>query len=790
MFIDTIIIWIDPNIHSEENQNYLKELKSNGVIKIQCYDNYLEAIDYIKQIKFEETVIIVNGEIYNNFIKIFKENCIYINLVPKIIIWNKNKKVFMKNNNINTDIYHHFYNFEIKSTFDEIKKLLINPINNNIIVKSDENVRMTFQYIENKEQLTLPLMYKTLIEICSNDIIENYTNSLFKNYKDNYHINELLKQIINIKDIPLELLSKYYIRAYTIESNFYKDLNKDLQSNNLEKHKPFIKVLYEGIKLKSLPLGSDNILYRGSKISNKELKKIKIYMSKKIEGLPAAIVFSNSFLSFTKEKAIAEGHIKNKNYDNKISNVLYILEKNKDVDYKLATHGDIDELSKYPEREVLFFPFSCFEIKEIKEVKMNGETRYEIKLLYLTKYLKDIINDQNLKEEKEIPESKFKNQLINSGLIKNKKIEKQNIKYLIKQYKKYTKILYNPSFIIGEININLNDVNKEIRIINSYEEIKRYKPFEYSNYMTKNIHYINNENEIKENIEILINNEKIKFSYIYKFKEPGKYIIKYIFKTTMTNTGPLFYDCKKIQKLDLSNFNTQYIVNMSNMFKGCNSLSSIDLSNVNAQNVIDMSCMFCYCNLLHTINLSNFDTKRVKNMKEMFSGCYSLRYLDLSNFKTQNVVNMRSMFENCNSLKNLDLSNFNTQNVVSMSKMFSGCNSLTNLNLSNFDTKNVMEMDEMFSHCSSLKSLNLDNFNTTKVENMSYMFSDCYSLSKINLLRFNTINVTKMNGMFSNCKILLKENVITIDEKIKKEIKANITFISNELYIKNKNLFI
>ena len=54
---------------------------------------------------------------------------------------------------------------------------------------------------------------------------------------------------------------------------------------------------------------------------------------------------------------------------------------------------------------------------------MNGETRYEIKLLYLTKYLKDIINDQNLKEEKEIPESKFKNQLINSGLIKNKKLK-------------------------------------------------------------------------------------------------------------------------------------------------------------------------------------------------------------------------------------------------------------------------------------------------------------------------------------------------------------------------------
>ena len=635
---------------------------------------------------------------------------------------------------------------------------------------------MTFQYIENKEQLALPLLYKTLIEISSNDKIENYTNSLFIKYKDNPEINKLFKQIISIKDIPLELLSKYYIRAYTIESNFYRDLNKDLELNNLEKHKPFIKVLYEGIKLKSLPLGSDNILYRGSKISNKELKKIKTYISKKIEGLPAAIVFSGSFLSFSKEKAIAEGFIKSKNYDNNLSKVLYILEKNEDIDYNLATHGDIEEFSMYPEREVLFFPFSCFEIKEIKEVKVNEETRYEIKLLYLAKYLEDIINDPSLKEEKKLPESRFKTQLINARLINTKKIEKSNIKYLKNQYQKYKKMMYNPSYIIGEININLNDVNKDIRIINTYEEIKRYKSFEYYNYITENIINIYNENEIKENIDILINNEKINFSYICKFKEPGKYIIKYIFKTSMKNAGALFYDCKKIKKLDLSNFHTKYIYNMSNMFAGCNSLSSINLSNVYTHNVIDMSCMFSYCNLLHTINLSNFDTQGVKNMKEMFFGCSSLTYLDLSNFNTQNVVNMSSMFQNCSSLKNLELSNFNTQNVNNMSKMFSGCNSLTNLNLLNFDTQNVHKMNEMFSHCSSLKSLNLRNFNTTKVKNMSYMFSDCYALSQINILEFNTINVTKMSGMFSNCKILLKENVITKDEKIKKEINSEYYF--------------
>ena len=60
-----------------------------------------------------------------------------------------------------------------------------------------------------------------------------------------------------------------------------------------------------------------------------------------------------------------------------------VFEKNEDVDYNLSIHGDIEKFSIYPEREVLFFPFSCFEIKEIKEVKMNEETRYENKLYFI-----------------------------------------------------------------------------------------------------------------------------------------------------------------------------------------------------------------------------------------------------------------------------------------------------------------------------------------------------------------------------------------------------------------------
>ena len=34
----------------------------------------------------------------------------------------------------------------------------------------------------------------------------------------------------------------------------------------------------------------------------------------------------------------------------------------------------------------------------------------------------------------------------------------------------------------------------------------------------------------------------------------------------------MFYDCKSLTNLDLSNFNTQNVTNMGEMFSGCNSL--------------------------------------------------------------------------------------------------------------------------------------------------------------------------------------------------------------------------
>ena len=57
------------------------------------------------------------------------------------------------------------------------------------------------------------------------------------------------------------------------------------------------------------------------------------------------------------------------------------------------------------------------------------------------------------------------------------------------------------------------------------------------------------------------------------------------------------------------------------MFCRCSSLKEINLSNFNTNNVIDMSLMFYECSSLKEINLSNFNTNNVTNMYGSFHGC-------------------------------------------------------------------------------------------------------------------------------------------------------------------------
>ena len=54
------------------------------------------------------------------------------------------------------------------------------------------------------------------------------------------------------------------------------------------------------------------------------------------------------------------------------------------------------------------------------------------------------------------------------------------------------------------------------------------------------------------------------------------------------------------------------------MFNGCCKLNELDLSNFNTSNVTDMSYMFQRCTSLENLNISNFNMDKVKNTNGMF----------------------------------------------------------------------------------------------------------------------------------------------------------------------------
>ena len=643
-----------------------------------------------------------------------------------------------------------------------------------LLDKNDEEY-LNFDYIDNKEKLLLPLFYKFLIKFTEKD--NQFNNYLYKKYYNKSKaLKRFLDSICNFREIPIEILSKYYVRIYTDEeSRFYSDLNKSLRKGKKEKFLPYIKILYEGIRLRALPYSNDKELYRGGILPKKEIEKIYKYKNKgEIEGLPGAIVFSKTFLSFSKDKDMAYYFISNNpnSSNEKCRKVLFTLKREINIDYNLSTHVDAEKLSLIStEREVLFFPFSSFEIKEINLNKKNNI--YEIKLLYLAKYL-DKYKEEFEKIPKMIPDSEYKNELIKSKIIEINDIESIDSRQLYEKSNNYkivikpnppneipTNLNYlynirkiklhpvignfiipNPSldtnptinfkenYITGYFLITDTDLYQDIRIINSFEESKR----RYNYIKVQNELKYNNEKEIINKCEIEINGNKLKnFGYFVKFQSKGEYIINYKFKSPLNRTDYMFAECTKLKHLDLDNFYSKDVTNMSCMFIQCTSLEDLNINKIDTQNVNDISGMFYGCQSLTILDLSKFNTLKVENMSLLFFGCKSLFDLNLSGFNTQNVKDMYCMFSGCSSLSSLYLQNFYTHNVINMTRMFSDCQSLEKLNLSSFYTNKVQYMNSMFYGCSSLSKLDISNFNVESIINMDDMFRGCFSLKLENI---------------------------------------------------------
>ena len=285
------------------------------------------------------------------------------------------------------------------------------------------------------------------------------------------------------------------------------------------------------------------------------------------------------------------------------------------------------------------------------------------------------------------------------------------------------------------------------------------------------------------------------------------------------------------------------VTDMSGMFYECESLTELDLTNFQTLNVRNMSEMFRYCERLKTIFVSGWwNTDWVRESRNMFEGCYSIvgnmgttyddlhldvtyarideppykpgyltrfpepyaifkdgtltiyydgkgeqrdgKYFYIHNgyynqnwygdntyqsvtsvvidesVKSYRPKSLYAWFNGMDRLTSITgLQHLNTSRVTNMSLLFAYCRRLKSLDLSSFDTHNVGNMQGMFMQCESLQSLDLSTFDTSEVIFMNGMFDHCTSLQSLDLTSFNTEMVTDMTDMFYYCSSLKTLNL-------------------------------
>ena len=725
------VFWISPDAQNEENTIYQNILNYIPQITLMKYTDIEKAINDLKKIKFEKTFIILSASFSKEFFISLGEILNELKVIPKIIIFTSNEKfILIKQNILSLDKYDLF---NINFVYDyftpvlnelKVKNNIINSninFNNNNFQKLPDKI-FSFEYINDSKQLILPLYLIDFLDIPNQNHIKDFILFLLNNHSEKAEMINLINQLLINSDIPIQILIKYWLRAYSLESSFYKNMNNYLMKRLGNEYDIFIKVLYYGLKQNYITSCIDKDLYRGALIKKEELECINNYLNNKKENLPGCICYNKAFLSTSLEKQVALNFMLRKIFFGEISNneegVLYIIKSGEDLYKNTTSNVDLQQFSfKEEEKEILFFPFSCFEVSNIEKARDDYGEYNIIYLLYLGKY------KEKISQKEKIAYSNYCEDFLHTTYTDIIELEKEKEKFCFDigdHIPPESKI----GSIIGTYEITNKDLDKNIQILNCC---------------------ISNKNEIKEICDIYFEGKKINFSFVFTFTYPGKYIFKFVFKQLLKNACKLFAGCKSLVLIDLKNFKTNIISNMSSMFEGCSLIESLDLS--------------------------NFKTKEVITMKNMFYDCKSLKKLDISNFNTSKVMNMNNMFGNCSSLTFLNLTNFNTQNVVDMSDMFKGCSSLIFINLSSFNTEKILYISGMFYGCSSLTSLNISNFQISKKVNINNMIGKCDHLTKLYLSKYFADKRIKLKSISDNSdifKIIKIENNENINDDVHK----------------------
>ena len=215
-----------------------------------------------------------------------------------------------------------------------------------------------------------------------------------------------------------------------------------------------------------------------------------------------------------------------------------------------------------------------------------------------------------------------------------------------------------------------------------------------------------------------------------------------------------------IRQWDVSNVKTFGSMFQGNDHAGDIKIKYLDIGEWDTSSVENMTHIFYGCSLMEYIPVENWDVSNVKIFSHMFADCYSLKNIDFSKWDTSSAESFDGFLNDCRSLTSIDVSNFDTSKCRQFSQMFEYCENLEYITgLETWDVSNASyyAFSETFHGCKKLKEINIGNW-VTSPDNTARMFKDCYMIQELDLSGFDMSRNLYEYEMFANCNNLI--NVI------------------------------
>lgn len=174
-------IWVDPDIENNMNKAHYNNIFKKRKINCVKFDNLDKAYNYLiqKENEFTQFIITISGKLFCDLCKKMNKNMVKdIKFVPNIIIFTSRKKLFINSLKMN-NLYYNNKLLDTNLIFTQEKQ-----VENYIDGITEEGNDLTFDIMENLEQLIIPNYYSYLFEDTNIYEIQCFIKFLKTNFSD------------------------------------------------------------------------------------------------------------------------------------------------------------------------------------------------------------------------------------------------------------------------------------------------------------------------------------------------------------------------------------------------------------------------------------------------------------------------------------------------------------------------------------------------------------------------------------------------------------------------------